>query len=104
MIMWIRIELKCWIRIRFKSIRIHNTDQKSVIFVGLTSKGYFFSGKGLRELGQKHLQNICIFADTKSEWMIAAQVIYLPYKIDFLLDIIPVVTNGTASTVPVPVY
>ena len=32
------------------------------------------SGKGLRELGQKHLQNICIFADTKAEWMITAQV------------------------------
>ena len=31
-------------------------------------------GKGLRELGQKHLQNICIFADTKAEWMITAQV------------------------------
>ena len=28
----------------------------------------------MRELGQKHLQNICILADTKSEWMIAAQV------------------------------
>ena len=31
-------------------------------------------GKGLRELGQNYLQNICIFADTKAEWMIAAQV------------------------------
>ena len=33
-----------------------------------------FAGKGLRELGQKHLENICVFADTKAEWMIAAQV------------------------------
>lgn len=33
-------------------------------------------GKGLRELGQKHLQNILIFADTKSEWMIAAQACF----------------------------
>jgi hypothetical protein len=34
----------------------------------------YFAGKGLRELGQKHLQNILMFADTKAEWMIAAQV------------------------------
>jgi long-chain acyl-CoA synthetase len=35
-----------------------------------------FLGKGLRELGQKRLQNICIFADTKAEWMIAAQACF----------------------------
>jgi len=35
-----------------------------------------YLGKGLRELGQKHLQNICIFADTKAEWMIAAQACF----------------------------
>jgi len=33
-------------------------------------------GKGLRELGQNYLQNICIFADTKAEWMIAAQACF----------------------------
>ncbi|XP_023343813.1 LOW QUALITY PROTEIN: long-chain-fatty-acid--CoA ligase 4-like [Eurytemora carolleeae] len=35
-----------------------------------------YLGKGLRELGQKHLQNICIFADTKAEWMITAQACF----------------------------
>lgn len=35
-----------------------------------------YFGKGLRELGQLHKQNICIFADTKSEWMIAAQACF----------------------------
>lgn len=29
-------------------------------------------GRGLRELGQKPLQNIVIFAETRAEWMIAA--------------------------------
>ena len=40
-----------------------------------------FLGKGLRELGQKYLQNICIFADTKAEWMIAAQVSLFSFPI-----------------------
>jgi len=30
-------------------------------------------GKGLRELGQLPQQNLCIFADTKADWMVAAQ-------------------------------
>ena len=30
-------------------------------------------GKGLRELGQLPNQNLCIFADTKADWMVAAQ-------------------------------
>lgn len=33
-------------------------------------------GKGLRGLGQLHKQNICIFADTKFEWMVAAQACF----------------------------
>ena len=32
-----------------------------------------YFGKGLRELGQLYRQNICIFADTRAEWMVAAQ-------------------------------
>lgn len=30
-------------------------------------------GRGLRELGQQPLQNIVLFAETRAEWMIAAQ-------------------------------
>jgi len=30
-------------------------------------------GKGLRELGQLPQQNLCIFADTNADWMVAAQ-------------------------------
>ena len=33
-------------------------------------------GRGLRELGQKYKQNICIFADTRAEWMVAAQACF----------------------------
>ena len=31
-------------------------------------------GRGLRVLGLKPEDNICLFADTKAEWMISAQV------------------------------
>merc|ERR1712155_489990 len=33
-------------------------------------------GRGLRELGQLYRQNLCIFADTKAEWMVAAQACF----------------------------
>merc|ERR550532_1760766 len=33
-------------------------------------------GRGLRELGQMYKQNICIFADTRAEWMVAAQACF----------------------------
>ena len=32
-------------------------------------------GRGLRTLGQKPQQNICLFADTRMEWLVAAQVL-----------------------------
>ena len=31
-------------------------------------------GRGLRVLGLRPEDNICLFADTKAEWMISAQV------------------------------
>ena len=30
-------------------------------------------GRGLRTLGQKPEQNLCLFADTRMEWLVAAQ-------------------------------
>ena len=33
-------------------------------------------GRGLRELGQLYRQNICVFADTRAEWMVAAQACF----------------------------
>ena len=30
-------------------------------------------GRGLRVLGMKPLDNVCLFADTKAEWMISSQ-------------------------------
>lgn len=30
-------------------------------------------GRGLRVLGMKTEENICLFADTRAEWMISAQ-------------------------------
>ena len=35
-----------------------------------------YFGMGLRELGQKYRQNLCIFADTRAEWMVAAQACF----------------------------
>ena len=49
-----------------------------------TESTYF--GRGVRELGQKPQQNIVIFAETRAEWMIAAQGLFkqnIPGKIFF---------------------
>ena len=33
-------------------------------------------GSGLQALGQKPRQNICIFAETRADWMVAAQACF----------------------------
>jgi hypothetical protein len=43
-ILWIRIEEKCWIRIRIESIRIHNP-----------------GGEGMLRMGKVDAENVCDF-------------------------------------------
>merc|ERR1719495_1392542 len=57
----------------FKKWKLGEYTWQSYIDVDILSTDL---GKGLRELGQKHLENICVFADTKAEWMIAAQACF----------------------------
>jgi len=57
----------------FKKWKLGDYTWQSYIDVDILSTDL---GKGLRELGQKHLENICVFADTKSEWMVAAQACF----------------------------
>lgn len=47
-------------------------DYKWINFIEFDESSAAF-GRGLRELGLKPLQNIAIFAETRAEWMIAAQ-------------------------------
>ena len=56
----------------FKKWKMGEYSWNSYVDVDILSTHF---GRGLRELGQLYRQNICIFADTKAEWMVAAQVI-----------------------------
>jgi len=57
----------------FKKWKLGDYTWQSYVDVDQLSTDF---GKGLRELGQLHKQNICIFADTKAEWMVAAQACF----------------------------
>lgn len=57
----------------FKKWRLGKYTWQSFVDVDLLST---YLGKGLRELGQLAQQNLCIFADTKADWMIAAQACF----------------------------
>ena len=54
----------------FKKWNLGEYTWQSYVDVDVLSTAF---GKGLRELGQLPQQSLCIFADTKSEWMVAAQ-------------------------------
>ena len=58
----------------FKKWKMGEYSWNSYVDVDILSTHF---GRGLRELGQLYRQNICIFADTKAEWMVAAQVIIM---------------------------
>ena len=56
-------------------------------------------GRGLRVLSLKPEDNICLFADTRAEWMISAQVrdaerIFLIFLISHILYIIRLASNN----------
>ena len=57
----------------FKKWKMGGYSWLSYVDVDLLSTQF---GCGLRELGQLYRQNLCIFADTKAEWMIAAQACF----------------------------
>jgi len=57
----------------FKKWKLGDYRWNSYVDVDIQSTNF---GKGLRELGQLYKQNICIFADTKTEWMVAAQACF----------------------------
>jgi len=57
----------------FKKWKLGDYQWQSYVDIDVLSTNI---GKGLRELGQRHLQNICVFADTKAEWMITAQACF----------------------------
>jgi len=57
----------------FKKWKLGDYTWQSYVEVDVLSTNL---GKGLRELGQQYLQNICVFADTKAEWMVTAQACF----------------------------
>eukprot|EP00092_Neocalanus_flemingeri_P033660 GFUD01036591.1.p1 GENE.GFUD01036591.1~~GFUD01036591.1.p1 ORF type:complete len:712 (-),score=115.95 GFUD01036591.1:595-2730(-) len=57
----------------FKKWKLGEYTWQSYVDVDVSSTNF---GKGLRELGQLYKQNICIFADTKTDWMVAAQACF----------------------------
>jgi len=57
----------------FKKWKLGKYTWQSYVDVDVLSTHF---GKGLRELGQLYKQNICIFAETKTEWMVAAQACF----------------------------
>ena len=57
-------------------------------------------GSGLMALGQRPKQNVVIFADTRAEWMIAAQSCFaynFPGKLVILCEVVFVLQNKTVS-------
>ena len=50
-------------------------DYRWISFEDMHSSANYF-GRGLRNLGLAPRQNLCIFADTRAEWMIAAQAAF----------------------------
>ena len=57
----------------FKKWKMGQYSWQSYVDVDVLSTQF---GSGLRELGQLYRQNLCIFADTKAEWMVAAQACF----------------------------
>lgn len=57
-------------------------------------------GSGLLALGQRTKQNVVIFADTRAEWMIAAQSCFaynFPGKVGVLCEVVYMIQNKTVS-------
>ena len=50
-------------------------DYRWISFEDLDSTSDYF-GRGLRQLGLQPRQKLCVFADTRAEWMIAAQACF----------------------------
>jgi len=57
----------------FKKWKLGEYSWQSYVDLDVSSTNF---GKGLRELGQLYKQNLCIFADTKADWMVAAQACF----------------------------
>ena len=50
-------------------------DYRWISYEDLDSTSDYF-GRGLRQLGLQPRQKLCVFADTRAEWMIAAQACF----------------------------
>ena len=56
-------------------VRVTLTRKYCISFADLDSTSDYF-GRGLRALGLQPRQKLCVFADTRAEWMIAAQACF----------------------------